>query len=74
VIWFDGASPLMSGWAWGQQHLEGTTAVLEAALGNGRLVLYGPEIVWRAQTHGTFKLLFNAIDLAAGRSGQRSVR
>jgi hypothetical protein len=39
--------------------------VVEATLGNGRLVLFGPEIAWRAQTHGTFKLLFNAIELAA---------
>jgi hypothetical protein len=36
-------------------------AVMEATVGNGRLVLYGPEITFRAQPHGTFKLLFNGI-------------
>ena len=74
VLWFDTASPLKSGWAWGQQHLEGSAAVVEAAVGRGRLVLFGPEIAWRAQTHGTFKLLFNAIDLTAARAGQGSTR
>jgi hypothetical protein len=65
ILWFDTASPLKSGWAWGQRHLQGSAAVVEATMGNGRLVLFGPEIAWRAQTHGTFKLLFNAIELAA---------
>ena len=27
----------------------------------GRVVLFGPEIVWRGQPHGTFKFLFNGI-------------
>jgi len=31
---------------------------------NGKLVLFGPEILFRAQSHGTFKLLFNAIYVA----------
>src|SRR5690242_21289725 len=26
-----------------------------------RIVLFGPEVLWRAQPHGTFKLFFNAI-------------
>src|SRR5439155_15172325 len=30
VAWFDGKTPLRSGWAWGQQHLEGGVAVVEA--------------------------------------------
>jgi hypothetical protein len=68
VAWFDTATPLRSGWAWGQNYLEMTVAVLEAAVGNGRLVLYGPEIVFRGQPHGTFKLLFNGIFCGAARS------
>jgi hypothetical protein len=61
VAWFDSPSPLRSGWAWGQRYLEGATAVAEAPLGKGRLFLFGPEILFRAQPHGTFKFLFNAL-------------
>jgi hypothetical protein len=58
---FDSAAPLRSGWAWGQKYLEGGVAAVEARVGKGRVVLYGPEILQRAQPHGTFKLLFNAL-------------
>jgi len=61
VAWFDNPTPLRSGWAWGQGYLEKTVAVLEAAVGRGKLFLYGPEIIFRGQPHGTFKLLFNGI-------------
>jgi hypothetical protein len=61
VAWFAGASPLRSGWAWGQTHLEGGVAVVDARVGRGRVLLFGPEIVFRAQAHGTFKFLFNGI-------------
>jgi len=59
--WFDSPTPLRSGWAWGQKYLEGGVAAIEARIGKGRVVLYGPEILQRAQPHGTFKLLFNAL-------------
>jgi hypothetical protein len=61
VAWFPNAKPLRSGWAWGQHYLEGGTAVAEAAVGQGRLMMFGPEITFRAQPHGTFKFLFNGI-------------
>jgi hypothetical protein len=61
VAWFEGKAPLRSGWAWGQEHLDGGIAVVETQVGSGRLVLYGPQILFRAQPHGTFKLLFNGI-------------
>ncbi len=61
VAWFVGASPLRSGWAWGQRYLEGGVAVADTQLGRGRVLLFGPEITFRAQPHGTFKFLFNAI-------------
>ena len=44
-----------------EEHLEGGVAVVEAQVGQGRLVLFGPQITFRAQPHGTFKLLFNGI-------------
>ena len=61
VAWFDSRAPLRSGWAWGQHYLEGGTAAVEATLGKGRVFLFGPEITFRAQPHGTFKFLFNSI-------------
>jgi hypothetical protein len=68
IATFDSATPLRSGWAWGQQHLEGGVAAADVTLGKGRVLLYGPEILHRAQPHGTFKLLFNAIwESVAGR-------
>jgi hypothetical protein len=66
VAWFDSKTPLRSGWAWGQEHLEGGAAVVEAQVGKGRLVLCGPQILFRAQPHGTFKFLFNSIVNAGG--------
>jgi hypothetical protein len=61
VVTIDSPSPLRSGWAWGQRHLEGAIEIAEATAGKGRIVLFGPEIAWRAQPHGTFKFLFNGI-------------
>jgi hypothetical protein len=61
IVWFDSATPLRSGWAWGQRHLRNAAAIVEAQVGQGTLVLYGPEVLFRAQPHGTFKLLFNGI-------------
>ncbi len=61
VGWFDQPAPLRSGWAWGQELLEGGVAVLEARVGEGSLFVLGPDITFRAQSHGTFPLLFNGI-------------
>ena len=61
VSWFDSKEPLRSGWAWGQHYLEGGAAAVEARVGKGKVFLIGPEITFRAQPHGTFKLLFNGI-------------
>jgi len=59
--WFDSPAPLHSGWAWGQKYLDGGVLAIDASLGKGHVVLYGPEILQRGQPHGTFKLLFNAL-------------
>jgi hypothetical protein len=67
VAWFDSAAPLKSGWAWGQHYLDQAVAVVYAPVGKGHLVLFAPEVAWRAQPHGTFKFLFNGIFIGAGR-------
>jgi hypothetical protein len=61
VMWFDSDRPLRSGWAWGQNYLEGGTAAFEATVGQGKVFAFGPEITFRAQPHGTFRFLFNGI-------------
>jgi len=61
IAWFDTKTPLRSGWAWGQQYLENGVVAIEAGIGKGKAILFGPEILKRAQPHGTFKLLFNGI-------------
>ena len=67
---FDTATPLASGWAWGQEYLKGGIAAAEVTLGKGRVLLYGPEILHRAQPHGTFKLLFNPLLDAGARQSR----
>ena len=73
VAWFDSDRPLRSGWAWGQDRLFGGVAIAEAKVGEGNLYLFGPEILFRAQPHGTFKFFFNGIFLGGAKEVQ-SVR
>jgi hypothetical protein len=61
IAWFPNATPLRSGWAWGQNYLDGAVAAAEATVGKGKLYMFGPEITFRGQPHGTFKWLFNGI-------------
>jgi Zinc carboxypeptidase len=68
VAWFSGSNPLVSGWAWGQQYLDGGTAVVEAEVGRGKVFLLGPEVTFRGQPHATFKLLFNGVYYGSAQS------
>lgn len=61
ILWFSDPKPLRSGWAWGQEYLQDGVSAFEAEIGKGKLYAFGPEITFRAQTHGTFKLLFNQL-------------
>ncbi len=65
LAWYDSPTPLVSGWAWGQERLEGGTSMVEADVGDGKLFLFGPKVTFRAQPHGTFTLLFNGIHYGA---------
>lgn len=70
VAWFDGDKPLRSGWAVGQEKLNGATAMLDIDLGKGKLFVFGPEITQRAQSWGTFKFLFNGLLYGPAVSGK----
>ena len=61
LMWFATDKPLRSGWAFGQQYLKDDVAAFSASIGAGNLYAFGPEITFRGQSHGTFKLLFNEL-------------
>jgi hypothetical protein len=61
IAWFATDNPLRSGWAWGQAYLQDGVAAFEATVGKGKFYAFGPEITFRSQTHGTFRLLFNSL-------------
>jgi hypothetical protein len=61
VATFPARDLLQSGWLVGESKLAGKAAVVSVKKGNGRVILYGIRPQHRAQTHGTFKLFFNAL-------------
>jgi len=61
VVTFADRDLLRSGWLDGESFLAKKAAVVTAKYGDGRIVLFGIRVQHRAQTHGTFKLLFNAL-------------
>ncbi|HSR41632.1 MAG TPA: hypothetical protein VLL48_05665, partial [Longimicrobiales bacterium] len=52
---------LQSGWLLGEEAISEKAAMVEVEHGLGRVVLIGFRAQHRAQTHGTFKLVFNAL-------------
>jgi hypothetical protein len=52
---------LRSGWLIGEKKLNNKIAMVAARYGKGKVVLMGFRPQHRAQTHGTYKLLFNSL-------------
>jgi hypothetical protein len=63
LAWYPGDAEdiLLSGWIKGEEKLEHRAAAVALTFGKGRIVLFGFRVQHRAQTEGTFKLLFNAL-------------
>ena len=61
LAWYASDKTLRSGWAFGQSYLQDGVAAFVAKVGKGHLYVYGPEITFRAQTHGSYKMLFNQL-------------
>ncbi len=61
VARYPNANPFMSGRLIGDHVLHNKPALVEVEYGKGRMILFGFRPQNRAQTHGTFKLFFNAL-------------
>ena len=66
LAWYpdDAKDILISGYAHGAERLERKAAAVAFTRGKGKIVMFGFRVQHRAQTEGTFQLLFNAIEWA----------
>jgi hypothetical protein len=57
----DGATLLQSGYIAGESWMHGKAAIVDAPLGDGNIVMIAPNVVYRAQTTGTYMFLWNSL-------------
>jgi hypothetical protein len=67
IAWYpdEARDILLSGYAHGAEKLARKAAIVGFTRGKGRIVMFGFRVQHRAQTEGTFPLLFNAIEWGA---------
>jgi hypothetical protein len=63
---------LASGYVIGDEKIRGKAAVVEAEVGAGRILLFGFNVLNRAQSYATHKLLFNGVLSAKSTAGAKS--
>jgi hypothetical protein len=63
IAWYpeDAKDILVSGYAHGAEKLARKAAAITFAKDKGKIVMFGFRVQHRAQTEGTFQMLFNAI-------------
>jgi hypothetical protein len=64
IAWFASPEPLRSGWAYGQKFLDKGIQMAEARIGQGRVFVFGNDLVFRTQPHGNYKFFFNGMYLS----------
>lgn len=55
------AHPFLSGWINGEELLIDKSAIVDVPYEKGKVILLGFPVLYRGQSHGTFKYLFNSI-------------
>jgi Zinc carboxypeptidase len=64
VAWYPSATPLRSGWAWGQKYLDKGIQIVETTVGKGRVFVFGNDLLFRSQPHGNYRFFFNGLYLS----------
>jgi len=67
VISYPAVNPLLSGWVNGEEHLFNKSALVDVSFGKGKIILIGFPTLYRAQSHSTFRFLFNSIYYGAAK-------
>ena len=70
VAKYPGKNPLKSGWIIGEKSIFNKAAVVYIPYEKGHIVLIGFRVIQRAQSCGTFKILFNSLYLSASKMTQ----
>ena len=68
IVRFVDSDVLQSGWLLGENVIAGKPTMVSVNVGQGRVVLIGFRAQHRDQTHGTYKLLFNALQQSASQA------
>jgi len=61
VVKYPVHNPLLSGWITGEKYLYNKSAIVDVPYGKGKIILIGFPVLYRGQSHATFKYLFNSI-------------
>ncbi len=70
VVYYPLQNPLLSGWLNGEKYLPNRSAVVDVPFGKGKIILLGFPVLYRGQSHATFRFLFNSIYYGAASVGQ----